>query len=270
MGNSFAYGTEQQFAAAYPFLQQPAAAAAPAAATEDAGTAAAAATAAEPAVDSAAAAADRQLLLRFALALMLYHPTSVRAPSNPLAAAHAAAAAAAEGGGSSGGPQPMDVDTSSAAAAAAAALAGVPPGMSKQDVAAVEGKSPPAGDSCPLLPLAVLLQGAGVCSVRTAPLHSCRCSSCWLLALVSRSCHSSRSPMRPPPMVPQARYCCARSWAGSTSRQLPAWTPQRYCRPTWRPHVTHLTRCVGAWVRGCVGAWGRGGVGGWVGGLDVC
>jgi hypothetical protein len=245
MGNSFAYGTEQQFAAAYPFLQQPAAAAAaeaPAAASEDAGTAAAAA--AERAAGSTTAAADRQLLLRFALALMLYQPTAVRGPSNPLAAAHAAAATAAAGGG----PQPMEVDTSSAVAAAAA-LAGVPPGMSRQDVAAVEGKASPTGVCRPLLPLAAQLLML-LASVLAGATHCFLAVSAAVAAAVGSCKPRSRSrgllPICLSQTPPQARCCCARSWAGSTFRQLLAWTPQRCCRPTWQPLVTQLTR----WVAG--------------------
>ncbi|EFN52702.1 hypothetical protein CHLNCDRAFT_138705 [Chlorella variabilis] len=120
-GNSFARGSEKDFAAAYPFLQQPS--------PSEAGPA-------EAGRGSGTAAADRRLVLRFALLLMLYQPTSAKGPANPLAAAQAAAG----GGGSSNGPQPMDVD------AAAAAVAGLPPGMSRQDVAAVEGKAAPTGE----------------------------------------------------------------------------------------------------------------------------
>ena len=122
-GNSFARGSEKDFAAAYPFLQQPS--------PSEAGPA-------EAGRGSGTAAADRRLVLRFALLLMLYQPASAKGPANPLAAAQAAAG----GGGSSNGPQPMDVD------AAAAAVAGLPPGMSRQDVAAVEGKAAPTGVGC--------------------------------------------------------------------------------------------------------------------------
>lgn len=43
-------------------------------------------------------------------------------------------------------------------------------------------------------------------------------------------------------LVLQARYCCARSSASSTSRQLPAWTPQSCCRSTWQLPATPMNR----------------------------
>lgn len=108
---SSATGSEQQFAAAYPFLQQQGEGEAGAAGGQGAGL-----------EGAATAAADRRLLLHFALQLMLYQSPSSKGPSNPLQAGR--------------GPAPMDVD---------APAAGPPPGMSRADVAAVEGKQAPAG-----------------------------------------------------------------------------------------------------------------------------
>ncbi|PRW21127.1 proteasome-associated ECM29-like protein isoform X1 [Chlorella sorokiniana] len=129
---SSASGSEQQFAAAYPFLQQPqqqqqqqqagegeAAGGERPPALEVGSTAAPAAAAA-----AATAAADRRLILQFALQLMLYQPPSAKGPSNPLQAGRE--------------PAPMEVD---------APAAGPPAGMSRADVAAVEGKQAPAGDA---------------------------------------------------------------------------------------------------------------------------
>jgi hypothetical protein len=125
---------EHEFAAAYPFLQSPANKAV-AGINDEAEEGDSAAEVA--AVGGAAtAAADRKLLLRFAQLLMLYQPPSAKGPANPLAAAQHAAA-----GGGGGRPQPMDVD-----GGAAPASAGLPPGMSRQDVAVVEGKAPPTGE----------------------------------------------------------------------------------------------------------------------------
>ena len=114
-------GSEHEFAARYPFMQQPGSGGAEV--SSEAGSDGAAA---------ATAAADRALLLQFAQRLMLYQPATTKGPSNPLAAAAAAVAAAA--------PQPMDVD-------GAAALPPPPPGMSRQDVAAVEGKAASSGEA---------------------------------------------------------------------------------------------------------------------------
>lgn len=67
---------------------------------------------------------DRGLLLAHGAKLMLYQPPSVRAPSSALQAAQQAQQA-----------QPMEVDGPPPP----------PPGMSRADVAAVEGKQPPPG-----------------------------------------------------------------------------------------------------------------------------
>lgn len=189
---------------------------------------------------SATAAADRALLLRFALMLMLYQPPSAKGPSNPLAAAQAAAA----GGGSAGrGPTPMEVDaapgpggqgtTAGAAPAAAAAAvaslqAGVPAGMSRLDVAAVEGKAPPSGGRPPqaCLPGSFLNRACCCCVC-----HACAAGFWHMLT-------------DPCPAV-QAMRCCAASWASSTSRQPLGGTPPRYCRSTWQPPATQTTRSAG-------------------------
>ena len=128
-------GSEQQFAAAYPFLQQAQQRDEVAgAAADEQGAAAGGEGAAAPAANTAAAAtaaADRRLILRFALQLMLYQPPSAKGPSNPLQAGR--------------GPAPMEVD---------APAAGPPAGMSRTDVAAVEGKQAPAGAARACLRLA--------------------------------------------------------------------------------------------------------------------
>ena len=231
-GVSSSYGSEQPFAARYPFLQAPDGGGGEG---EGGGEGAGAAT----------ASADRALLLQFALRLMLYQPSSAKGPSNPLAAAQARAAAAA----GRGGAQPMDVDSSAAAAggaAAAGAPAGPPPGMSRQDVAAVEGKAAPTGAQPPRQQ-----------SERSRPAFTTQPARCWLAA-----CHSRAAPPQPPPSCPatltappalparclrlsppQARRCSARSWACSTSRQLPAWTPRSCCPPTSQPPATPASRC---------------------------
>ncbi|PSC71704.1 proteasome-associated ECM29-like protein [Micractinium conductrix] len=128
------WGSEAAFAARFSFLAR--AGEASSGASVDAGAAA----------PSPTAAADRALVLRFASRLMLYQPPSFKGPSNPLAAAQAAAAGGNGSGAGAGGAQPMEIDAAGGGAAAAAApLPGVPAGMSRQDVAAVEGKAPPAG-----------------------------------------------------------------------------------------------------------------------------
>lgn len=77
-----------------------------------------------------ASPADRQLLLSFGLKLVLYQPPTTKGPSSALQAAQQA-------------QQAMEVD---GGAAAAAPEAPPPPaGMSRADVAAVEGMQPPAG-----------------------------------------------------------------------------------------------------------------------------
>lgn len=81
---------------------------------------------------------DRGLLLAHGAKLMLYQPPSVRAPSSALQAAQQAQQA-----------QPMEVDGPPPP----------PPGMSRADVAAVEGKQPPPGGPC-LCPGAAWALGA--------------------------------------------------------------------------------------------------------------
>ncbi|GAB4815511.1 hypothetical protein N2152v2_002557 [Parachlorella kessleri] len=73
-------------------------------------------------------APDRQALLSFGLKLMLYQPPFVRGPSSALAAAQQAQQVQQ--------PQPMEVDGGPAGPA-------VPAGLSRADVAAVEGKQAP-------------------------------------------------------------------------------------------------------------------------------
>jgi hypothetical protein len=136
-GSSVGRSSEQEFATTYSFLRPTASNtdAEPGAAVDVAAPNGASSNGSSSSSSSSATAdPDRKLLLRFALMLMLYQPSTARGPANPLAAAQASAARSAAG------PQAMDVD-----AAAAAAVAGLSAGMSRRDVAAVEGKAPPAG-----------------------------------------------------------------------------------------------------------------------------
>lgn len=263
------FGSETQFAARFPFLPAPpasapmagaaAAGAAPDASESNGSSHAEAAAPSEAAAEALAgaqqagagasaasptAAADRQLLLRFALALMLYQPPSAKGPANPLAAAQAAAAGGASGGR---GPAPMEVDASPAPGGAGAAQgapvaagtagppAGVPAGMSQQEVAAVEGKALPAGGGRafsrvpsawkPLQP-----QAWGM------PCAAGRLCACW---------PKGRVCCVVPCLPVQAMRCCAASWASSTSRRPPGGNPPRYCKSTWQLPATQMSRSAG-------------------------
>ncbi len=143
-------GSEQQFASAYSFLQQEQQQNGEGAAAGGEPEAAAGGAAALAPAGTTTAAADRRLVLRFALQLMLYQPPSAKGPSNPLQAGR--------------GPAPMEVD---------APAAGPPAGMSRADVAAVEGKQAPAGVAFWLVSGIVGFLRVKSCSVVACVLSCC-------------------------------------------------------------------------------------------------